>query len=382
MAGGGGGGEKTEKPTPKKLAEARRQGQVPRSQDPGAWLAVLVAVWVLPWLAGSIGTRVQGQLRAAAAQVDEPSAEGALRLLADASSEAFLLFLPFAALLAAVAVAASAAQGGVHLATKRLRPNFKALDPKQGLKQMVGAQAAWQLGKVLVTSTVLALLVWRALAEVIPLVESAGALPLSAVVAYAGEAMYALVRDVSVVALVMGVGDYLWQRHTVGKELKMSHQDVKDESKQSDGDPLVKGAIRARQMAMSRNRMMAATAEADVVLVNPTHVAVALRYEPAKGAPRVVAKGAGAVATRLREVAQESRVPMVQDVPLARALHASCEIGDEVPPELFTAVARVLAFVMALKARGPAAGTHRVPTPAPALPAVPRQRRRRRAVAQ
>jgi flagellar biosynthetic protein FlhB len=143
----------------------------------------------------------------------------------------------------------------------------------------------------------------------------------------------------------------------------MTRREVKEEHKQSEGDPQLKGAIRSRQLAMSRNRMMSEVAKADVVLVNPTHVAVALRYDPARGAPRVVAKGAGAVAARIRERAGEHRVPMVEDVPLARALHAQCDLGQEIPGELYEAVARVLAFVMALRRRGSAGGTHRVPVP-------------------
>ncbi len=124
---------------------------------------------------------------------------------------------------------------------------------------------------------------------------------------------------------------------------------------------MLKGAIRSRQLAAARNRMMADVPEADVVLVNPTHVAVALRYDPAKGTPRVVAKGAGVVATRIRELAEESRVSMVEDIPLARALHASCEVGQEIPPELYQAVAQVLAFVLSLQAAGAPAGRHRTP---------------------
>jgi flagellar biosynthesis protein FlhB len=119
----------------------------------------------------------------------------------------------------------------------------------------------------------------------------------------------------------------------------MTKQEVKDEHKQAEGDPHVKGQRRARQLAMSRNRMMAEVGEADVVLVNPTHVAVALRYDPAKGAPRVVAKGAGAMAARIREEADRHRVPMVADVPLARTLHGACELGQEIPAELYAAVA-------------------------------------------
>jgi flagellar biosynthetic protein FlhB len=145
----------------------------------------------------------------------------------------------------------------------------------------------------------------------------------------------------------------------------MSKHEVKREMKQSEGDPHMKGAIRARARALSRNRMMAAVGEADVLLVNPTHVAVALKYDALSGAPRVVAKGAGVVAARLRQLATEHRVPMVEDVPLARSLHKACEIGQEIPPEMYTAVARVLAFVLSLKSRGSAAGLHRTPSMRP-----------------
>ena len=136
----------------------------------------------------------------------------------------------------------------------------------------------------------------------------------------------------------------------------MTKKEVRDEHKQSEGDPHMKGAIRSRQLAAARNRMMAAVPEADVVLVNPTHVAVALRYDPAKGTPRVVAKGAGLIATRIRELAEANRVTLVEDIPLARALHGGCEIGQEIPPQLYHAVAQVLAFVLSMRAAGRACG--------------------------
>jgi flagellar biosynthetic protein FlhB len=158
----------------------------------------------------------------------------------------------------------------------------------------------------------------------------------------------------------------------------MTKKEVRDEHKQSEGDPMVKGQIRSRQLAAARNRMMADVPEADVVLVNPTHVAVALRYDPAKGTPRVVAKGAGVVATRIRELAVTHRVAMVEDVPLARALHAGCEVGQEIPPQLYHAVAQVLAFVLSLRAGGHPAGRHRTPRTGEPLPEVPRAGRRRR----
>uniref|UniRef100_UPI000A91AE41 EscU/YscU/HrcU family type III secretion system export apparatus switch protein n=1 Tax=Aeromicrobium sp. REDSEA-S38_B2 TaxID=1811528 RepID=UPI000A91AE41 len=151
-----------------------------------------------------------------------------------------------------------------------------------------------------------------------------------------------------------------------------------DEHKQAEGDPMLKGQIRSRQLANARNRMIADVMESDVVLVNPTHVAVALRYQPERGAPVVVARGAGVVAARIREVATDAGVPLVQDVPLARALYRSTEVGMEIPTELFAAVAHVLAFVISRRQRGSYAGTHRSPRGEAALPDVPHAGARRR----
>src|SRR3712207_2903799 len=186
-----------------------------------------------------------------------------------------------------------------------------------------------------------------------------------------------MIRVVAVTGLVIAVVDYVIVRKRTMKELRMSKYEIGQEHKQSEGDPHVKAQRRAAQMAMSRNRMMSEVANADVLLVNPTHVAVALKYEADRGAPRVVAKGADEIASTLREKAAEARVPLVQDIPLARALHASCDIGQEVPAQLFTAVARVLAFVMQLDARGVRGGFHRPGFAAPDVEGLPVAGRRR-----
>jgi flagellar biosynthetic protein FlhB len=186
-----------------------------------------------------------------------------------------------------------------------------------------------------------------------------GALSLSSVVATVSNGAVTILRAAAVAGLLLAAVDYVMVKRRTGKQLRMSKQEIKDEYKKTEGDPHVKGQIRARQMAASRNRMMAELPKADVVVVNPTHVAVALRYDPAKGAPRVLAKGSGTIAAKIREKATEHRIPMVQDVPLARALYAGCELGAEIPPQFYGAVARVLAFIMGLKARGSAAGLHR-----------------------
>jgi flagellar biosynthetic protein FlhB len=183
---------------------------------------------------------------------------------------------------------------------------------------------------------------------------------------------------VAVAGLVMAAADYAMARRRTGKQLRMTKEEVKQEHRQAEGDPLVKSAIRSRQLAAARNRMLADVADADVLLVNPTHVAVALRYQPERGAPRVVARGAGAIAARIRERAAEERVPMVRDVPLTRALYRSTEVGMEIPRELWAAVAQVLAFVLSRRAHGAHGGEHRTPRRTEDLPDVLSAARRRR----
>jgi flagellar biosynthesis protein FlhB len=359
-----GGSDKTEKPTPKRLKEARWEGRVARSPDIGAWVAVGVAAILLPHTVSSAGANLQALMRRATTVIQDPEPAKALAFGAEGFHIIAATVLPFAAALAAIVFACAAAQGGLHIATKHMKPQFNRLNPMAGFKRMLGPNALWEGGKSLVKSVVVGVLLWRVVQDTAPALARSGELSLATTLTTVTQAVATLVRNAAFAGIVMGLADYGYQHRRLAKQLRMTLKEVKDEHKQSEGDPHVKGQIRSRQMAMSRNRMMAEVAKADVVLLNPTHVAVALRYDPAKGAPRVVAKGAGTVAARIREEADKHRIPMVQDIPLARALHSACDIGQEIPGDLYMAVARVLAFVMALKARGVAAGTHRVPEPA------------------
>jgi flagellar biosynthetic protein FlhB len=274
-------------------------------------------------------------------------------------------------------VLASAAQGGVTFATKGMKPTLKKFNPATGLKRMFGTQGLWEVVKALIKTVALGTVVIITSDRAQTLVSAAGAMPLSAVIDVFVDSAILMFRVVALTGLIIAVADYVVVRQKMMKQLKMSRYEITQEHKQSDGDPHMKAQRRAVAMAMSRNRMMTDVAAADVLLVNPTHVAVALKYEAAKGAPRVVAKGAGEVAAKLRAIAAENRVPMVQDIPLARALHASCELGQEVPPQLFTAVARVLAFVMHLGVRGVRGGMHRPGFEAPDTTDLPKAGRRR-----
>jgi flagellar biosynthetic protein FlhB len=377
MAKDGPGGEKTEKPTPQRLKKARKEGQIPRTQELGTWLGVAAASALLPMLVGNAFEAVQKLFVQVGVLAKHPEVENVHVLLGEALNAFLTTLLPTAVAMMVVGAAASAAQGGVTFATKSMKPTLKKLNPFPGIKRMFGTQGIWEAVKALIKTAALGTVVIITSDRAQQLVSSAGSLPLSAVAATFTDSAILMFRVVAVTGLVIAVADYVVVRVKTMKKLKMSKYEITQEHKQSEGDPHMKAHRRGVALSMSRNRMMADAAEADVLLVNPTHVAVALKYDPMKGAPRVVAKGAGEVASRLRAIAQENRVPMVQDIPLARALHASCELGQEVPAQLFTAVARVLAFVMHLGARGVKGGFHRPGFEAPAIEGLPKAGRRR-----
>ena len=357
-------GERTEAPTPKKLKEARREGRIARSSDIGAWTGVLGAALVLPLVIGHGRDAMIGLIGRWPAVFADPDPASAQTMLGSGFASIASVVWPLGAVGVVVAVAAGAAQGGLHLATTSAKPQFKRLNPAKGIKRLFGVQTVWEGAKAVLKTGVLGLVLWWSVSALAPALIGAGALPLSASVqaAYGGAAT--LIRTAVVAGLVLAAADYFVVRKQSMKNIKMSKKEITDEHKTMEGDPQIKGQRRARQLAMSRNRMMSEIAGADVVLLNPTHVAVVLRYDPERGAPRVVAKGQGLVAARIRERAAQHRVTMVEDVALARALHSACALGQEVPTELYTAVAQVLAFVMRLRSRGAAGGRHHLPTAA------------------
>lgn len=366
--------EKTEQATPQKRKKSRKEGQVARSPEIGPWAAVLVVAMMLNYLTGKGIESVQALLTRSLAMTRAPSAEAALMLVGEGGRLVLVLSLALGSLVLVISVLGAVAQGGLFFATKTLKPKWSRLSPLQGAKRLFGPHALWEGAKMLVKSAFVAFFVWRAVKSLMPVL--GGLVPIPVALELAGDAATGLMRDIAFAALLAAFVDYAVMRRRTGKQVRMTKKEVKDEHKQSEGDPMLKGQIRSRQLAAVRSRMMAAVPEADVVLVNPTHVAVALKYEPSRGTPRVVAKGAGAVATRIRELATTSRVTLVEDVPLARALHASCEVGQEIPPQLYHAVAQVLAFVLSRRAAGAPAGRYRTPRDPAPLPEVPRGRHR------
>ena len=351
-------GQKTEAPTPKRKREARQKGQIARTPELTSWAGMLVASYMLK-SAGSSGlqtaTWMSEQLRDLIAK---PEITTAMHFLGEASWRCTLVVAPLCLVLLVVGLLGSVAQVGFAPSAKLLKPKWERVNPFKGLKRMLSPMSAWEGGKSVLKVTVIGLAAWPPLEATAHRLAGGERLSVESVALVVGAGMLTIMRNAAMAGLIIAAADYAMQRRKNSKGMKMTKQEVRDEHKQNEGDPHVKGAIRERQMRMSRNRMMSDIATAYAVIVNPTHIAIALKYDPASGAPRVVAKGAGAVAAKIRERAEEHGVPMVRNVELARTLYKSCEIGEEVPLELYEAVARVLAFVYALKARNLSSGIH------------------------
>src|SRR3954468_15641131 len=325
MAQDGPGGEKTEKPTPQRLKKARKEGQIPRTQELGTWLGAAAASVLLPMLVGNAFDAVRELFVQVGVIANDPEPATLSRLLGQALTAFLTTVLPMALGMMLVGTLASAAQGGVTFATKGMKPTLQKLNPFPGMKRMFGTHGVWEAVKAVIKTAALTVVIVTTSDDAKELVSASGALPLSEVTRVFTGSAVSMFRVVGLTGLAIAIADYLVVRHQTMKKLRMSQYEIKQEHKQSEGDPHVKAQRRSTQMAMARNRMMSEVADADVLLVNPTHVAVALKYDPQKGAPRVIAKGAGEVAARLRARAEECRVPMVQDIPQARALHSSCD---------------------------------------------------------
>ncbi|VXB80181.1 Flagellar biosynthesis protein FlhB [Arthrobacter sp. 9AX] len=350
--------ERTEQATDKRMREVRSKGQLTRSQDLTAWLGVGAGAVMLPGTIDRASNAAADQMFSIRAVMESPDPAKAVHAMELGLASMAGVLGPMFVVVFVVVLAGSAAQGGVHF--KKFRAEFEHFNLLSGMKRLFGMQAVWGGVKALLKATVVGLVLYTVVQGLIPVLLTAGGLPVSGVIQAAADGIGSLVQFAVAAGLVLAAADVLVVMRRNRKKTRMSKKEVTDENKNTEGDPLVRSQRRSRQLAMSRNRMIAAIADADVVLVNPTHVAVALKYDAGKSAPRVVAKGAGVIAARIRAEAEAKDVPMVQDIPLARALHSACELGQEIPVELYRAVAGVLAFVMSLKSRGAARGLHRM----------------------
>jgi flagellar biosynthetic protein FlhB len=349
-------GEKSEPATQKRMKRVREKGELSKSQDVTAWLGVGAAGLMLPATIAAASNAGTDQMYLIGTLANSPDPSVAVEALANGLASLADILTPFFVVVLVVVLGGAALQGGIHF--KKFTGKYEQFNLVTGMKRVFGTQALWEGVKVLAKTAAVGIVLWWVIQGLMPVLLTAGGLPVSELLNAASSGTVALLQAAVAAGLVLAVADIFVIMKRNRKKTMMTKKEVTDENKAAEGDPLIKSQRRSRQLMMSRNRMIASVADANVVLVNPTHVAVALKYEPGKSAPRVVAKGVGHVAARIRVQAETDQVPIVQDVPLARALHAACEIGDEIPTELYNAVARVLAFVMALQKRGSTAGTH------------------------
>ena len=337
----------------KKIRKAREDGQVARSRDlahlfvVGLGGAVLVAAmpmlgsWMLRIL--STGLSFDARLLARPDVLTHRLSELTLGWL--------MVLVPLGAVACALALGAGLASGGWNFTFKPMAPKFSKLDPISGLANMLSAQRLGDLGKASVLALLLGAVGATYLYQRLPHFHDALSMPLPVALQHTAQSMLTGMGLLMIVLAVFAAVDLPLQRFMLMNRLKMSHQEAKQENKESEGSPEVKGRIRNRMREMAKKRMLAAVPGADLVVMNPTHYAVALKYDDnVMAAPRVVAKGADLVALRLRDIARESKVPVLQSPALARALYAHTELDQEVPSRLFAAVAQVLAHVFQLRA--------------------------------
>lgn len=339
--------------TPRKLRKAREEGQVARSRDWGHFVAVAAGGALLvafaPQLVDWLKQTLSQGLRFDGGAVRNPGVMG--ERLGEMTVRMLWVVLPAGLAMLAAGIAAALAIGGWNWTLKPLMPNFGKLNPLTGLAGIVSkdklVDALKASGLALILGTIGALFFKSHVDEFAGLL----ALPLPAAIAQAAQAMLGGLGLLLLALALFALIDVPWQLHRHAERLKMSHQELKQEHKESEGNQEIKAKVRARMREMVKRRMLAAVPKADLVVMNPTHYAVALKYDDQKmGAPRVVAKGADLLALKIRDLAKDSKVPVLQAPALARALYAHAELDREIPAALFAAVAQVLAYVYQLRA--------------------------------
>jgi len=360
--------DKTLPATPQRLKKARTDGQVPRSKDLSNLTVLgggsLVLLALAPMGFEKLRTTMQGQLRFDNASVRQP--DQMVQRLMDGFFQGLLMYLPLGLLVLAVAIGATVAAGSYAFSTKPLMPDLSRLSPLKGIGRLFSKQQLVDTFRLTGVTAVVGVVGWQFVGAHAELFATLVMQPLESGIGQLGSWM---VTGVGLLLLVVGffaLIDVPMQKYLHSERLKMSHQEVKKEHKEAEGDPHVKAQRRARQREMAQRNSVGAVPRADLVVMNPTHYAVAIRYDDSSmNAPRVVAKGADLIAMKIRDVAKAHNVPVLQSPMLARALYAHAELDGEVPSALYTAVAQVLAYVYQLKAamKGQGAMPGEMPTP-------------------
>lgn len=352
----GPGGEKTEEATSKKLKDARDEGKVAKSQELSSAFVLIGLFLALKIFVGFVGNRflsVFNYAYRAIPDVDRMSRNGmtiatARTLFMDVIIQFLIATAPFLVVGFAIALLGNIVQVGWQIATKALQPKLDKFNPVNGFKRIFSKDSIFNLLKSFIKIGLIFYVAYSCLKDQANNLFFLYDMSLNQAIAFVGQVIIDTGLRISLVYLVVGIADYIYMKHKFKEDMKMTKQEVKDEYKSTEGDPQIKGQQRQRMREASQRRMMASVPQADVVITNPTHLSIALKYDfdnPDVSAPVCVAKGEDFVALRIREVARENGVEIVENKPLARALYPVVEVGDAIPPEMYEVVAEILAEV-------------------------------------
>ena len=352
------GGEKTEEATPKKLDDARKEGQVAKSQELATAVTLLVLFGSLKVFVGFVANNFTGAFGEYYNTIDVYAGEVfnsnyAVSYMRSAMGDILITCLPFFAMAVVFGVVINVFQVRWQPTLKPLMPKFSKLNPINGFKRIFSMDKLVELLKAVLKIGVIGYLAYSELMESAGIVNSLYEFDLFDAVAMIGGIVIDFGFKVAIIYMVIGLADYIYQKFKFKKDMRMTKQEIKDEFKQTEGDPKIKGQIRQRMREASQRRMMQQLPEADVVITNPTHLACAIKYDKKQAeAPILIAKGADFLAQKIKEEAKKHDIPIVENKPLARMLYHNVELDEEIPEELYQMTAEVLAYVYSLKEEG------------------------------
>lgn len=346
------GQEKNEEPTQKRLDDAKKKGQIARSRELNTFVMLIASAALLTSQGGRVGAglieMMQSNFHVSRDVIFE--ANTPLVFFKQAMHDGLFLIAPMLLILTIAAIAAPLSLGGWIFSMDSISPKFDKLDPIKGLPKLFSINGLVELGKAMLKISLVGLVGWLLFNSIFAELLGLSAEPLEQAVIHALKLIVHSFLLLSAALIVIAAIDVPYQLHKHSQDLKMSMQEIKDEHKEAEGSPEVKGRIRRTQMEMAQNRMMKEVPNADVIVTNPSHYAIALKYDEASGsAPILVAKGVDLIAAQIRNIALENNVPLVAAPPLARALYYSTELDNEIPQGLYVAVAQVLAYIFQLK---------------------------------
>ena len=351
--------EKTEAATPRRREEARKKGQVARSNELGSAFVLITAFVAMrlaaPYIFDRFSVFMVQSIHNAAGFEFTPNQVYRQFMVSAATVGAILA--PVALSVVVVGSVVSASQVGLAITPQALAPNLNKFNVVSGLQRLMSMKSVVELVKAVLKVSIVGYVAYSSIRGEYDNLYGMATMDTVQMLIYTAQLTFDIAIKTGIVLIVLGVSDYVYQKFEFEKSIRMSKQELKEEYKQHDGDPLIRQRIRSKQREMSQQRMMQSVPSADVVVTNPTHYAVAIKYDQMEmDAPVVIAKGKGHVALKIREIASENGVPLVEDKPLAQALYRGVEIGGSIPPDLYKAVAEVLAFVYRLTSQRGARG--------------------------